>query len=449
MELGRSLAGRRVALHDARVARRAALALAIGAAVALAVAQIGLWRRIEPIATWSYDFSWWSLILLLDAVVALRTGDSMLLGRPKAFLGLAFASACYWLLYELVNLRLSNWYYVGIPPDPWTRSLGVLVSFATVLPGVLEIHSALSAGSSAASGARFDPGPRLRATFAVVGVASVVLPLLFPRLAYPLIWGAAFLLLEPWLAPRDDRSLLARWLAGDRAPIFRMLAAGAISGGLWETWNSSSPAKWIYTVPFFEESKLFEMPYLGFVGFVPFALGCHSFARALVLLRILPEWDPSAAPSRRALPRRAATASLVGLVFAALAIVAVNRWTVRSTRATLADLPGVPHESAERLRGAGLRFPEDLLEAPPAELAWIDAGTRATWMETARLAALKQMGARGLAWLAAVGVHSVTELARRDPSELLETISAASGPSPAPTPAEVRVWVRAARATTP
>src|SRR6185369_6074897 len=145
-----------------------------------------------------------------------------------------------------------------------TRSLGVFVSFATVLPGVLEIHAAVSpiGDDGRASGAR--PPRALRTSFHLAGIACLLLPLLFPRSCYPLIWGAAFLLLEPWLAEVDPRSLLGRWLAGDRGPLLRMLLAGAISGGLWETWNFRSPAKWIYTVPFFEESKLFEMPYLGF-----------------------------------------------------------------------------------------------------------------------------------------------------------------------------------------
>lgn len=447
MDVGRSLAGPEAALQGAAKRRRRARALAVGAAAALLLAQIGLWGRVEPVATFSYDLSWWSAILLFDALACLRSGSSMILARPRAFLAVAFASAAYWLLYECANLRLSNWYYVGIPPDPWTRSLGVFVSFATVLPGVLEIHAALSPASEPSRTPRSDPSRRVRTFFLVAGAGCLVLPLLFPNGFYPLIWGAAFLLLEPWLAQVDARSLLGRWLSGDRGPLLRMLVAGAISGGLWESWNFRSPAKWIYTVPFFDESKLFEMPYLGFVGFVPFALGCHSFARALVVLRVIPEWDPAVRDPGQVLPRRAIAAGAAALVFSVLAIAAVNRWTVRATRATVADLPAVPRAAAERLERAGILFPEDLVEAPAEALSWAGADERAAWLEAARLAALKQMGVRGLAWLESAGIRSVPELGRRDPDALLARIAAGTGPPPAPTPAEVRVWIRAARRT--
>ena len=451
MEIGPSLAGGQGALHDAERSRGKVrpLLLAVLATVALAVSQWGLWRRVEPLATWSYDLSWWSAIALLDALVFLRSGASMLLSKPKAFLGLSLASACYWLLYECANVRLSNWYYAGIPPDPWTRSVGVIVSFATVLPGVLEIHAAIAPPSDAARSSRelARPSRGLRRTFTWAGWAFLVLPLLLPRFAFPLIWGPAFLILEPWLAPRDDRSLLGRWLSGDRGPLLRMLLAGAIAGLLWEFWNSHSPAKWIYTVPFFEDSKLFEMPYFGFVGFVPFALGCHSFARALVHAGVLAEWDPEARVPARFVARRAALASAAGLVFATLAVAAVNRWTIRSTRATLADLPGFPKEAAGRLEREGILFPEDLLEAPAGALGGLDAAARASWTETARLAALKQMGGRGVAWLSGAGVRSVSDLAGRDPDVLRgDLVGGSAGPAPAPSRAEVRVWVRAARA---
>jgi len=456
MERGPSLAGREGALHgvDRHPRRAFALLGAILAAAALAVSQWGLWRRVEPLATWSYDLSWWSTIVLLDALVFLRSGASMLLSRPGSFLGLSFASACYWLVYECANVRLADWYYAGIPPDPWTRSVGVLVSFATVLPGVLAIHAVLAPRSDPARSPGELPRPSrgLRRAFTASGWAFLVLPLLVPRVFFPLIWGPAFLLLEPWLASRDDRSLLGRWLLGDRGPLVRMLLAGAIAGFLWETWNSSSPAKWIYTVPFFEDSKLFEMPYLGFVGFVPFALGCHSFARAFVHLGILPEWDPLARVPARFRAKRALAATAVGLVFAPLAIVAVNRWTIRSTRAVLADLPGIPREAAERLERAGIWYPEDLLDAPASAatgnaIEGFDPGAWATWKETARLAATKQMGARGVEWLAAAGVRTVADLAARDPDLLRrDLVEKGSGPAHAPSRAEVHVWIRAARA---
>src|SRR5262245_19887757 len=129
---------------------RATRSLALAAAIVLAAGQAGLWLGIEPIATWSYDLSWWSAIVLADSIVHLRRGASILLSRPASFVGLALASGAYWLVYECANLRLQNWYYVGIPPDLMTRTVGVYASFATVLPGVLEIHALISSLGPAA-----------------------------------------------------------------------------------------------------------------------------------------------------------------------------------------------------------------------------------------------------------------------------------------------------------
>ena len=43
---------------------------------------------------------------------------------------------------------------------------------------------------------------------------------------------------------------------------------------MWEFWNFWAGSKWVYTVPFFRQWKVFEMPLLGFLGFPPFALEC-------------------------------------------------------------------------------------------------------------------------------------------------------------------------------
>jgi hypothetical protein len=42
----------------------------------------------------------------------------------------------------------------------------------------------------------------------------------------------------------------------------------------WEMWNSLSCPKWVYTVPFVSRFKLFEMPILGYAGYLPFGLEC-------------------------------------------------------------------------------------------------------------------------------------------------------------------------------
>jgi hypothetical protein len=62
---------------------------------------------------------------------------------------------------------------------------------------------------------------------------------------------------------------------------------------------------------------------------------------------------------------------------------------------------------------------------------------------TARLATLRGIGARHARTLQRVGVPDVCGLARRDAATLVDAVRR-EAPGPRPTPAEVRVWVRAA-----
>src|SRR5688572_25387557 len=97
----------------ARARPRAAHIQALLAATVFASAVVGTVNAVEWVAEWFYDLSWWSYIVLVDALVHLRRGESLLLSRPRAFFLLALFSAAFWLFFELVNFRLENWYYVG------------------------------------------------------------------------------------------------------------------------------------------------------------------------------------------------------------------------------------------------------------------------------------------------------------------------------------------------
>jgi hypothetical protein len=48
--------------------------------------------------------------------------------------------------------------------------------------------------------------------------------------------------------------------------------AAVICGFFWELWNIGSLAKWEYAIPYVHCCKLFEMPLLGYLGYLPFGL---------------------------------------------------------------------------------------------------------------------------------------------------------------------------------
>ncbi|HBH80389.1 MAG TPA: hypothetical protein DDY39_11240, partial [Nitrospira sp.] len=50
--------------------------------------------------------------------------------------------------------------------------------------------------------------------------------------------------------------------------------AALICGIFWELWNWKSLAHWEYALPFVHRFPLFEMPLLGYAGYLPFGLEC-------------------------------------------------------------------------------------------------------------------------------------------------------------------------------
>ncbi len=97
-----------------------------------------LLAQVEPFYFSIYCLLWWSYIFAADFAVCRLRGTSLLRDRPKEFLFLSLWSTPVWMLFEVVNLRIQNWYYVMAP---WSFSWGTLfmvLAFGTVLPGIFE-----------------------------------------------------------------------------------------------------------------------------------------------------------------------------------------------------------------------------------------------------------------------------------------------------------------------
>jgi predicted flap endonuclease-1-like 5' DNA nuclease len=417
----------------------------------------------EPFATWYYPFAWYGTLLLLEGALALRRGRFLLLDRPAHLVSLLAWSAAAWLFFELLNLRLQNWYYVFVPGHPVARWAGILLSFATVFPAIFLVEALLESFGTA-EGVRTRPfraAPAARRRLAVAGAGLLALPLLWPRPFFPLVWVGPLLLAESFTHARDpSRSLLGDLERGRPGRALRLLASGAVVGLLWEIFNARARGKWIYTVPGLEDLKLFEMPVAGFLGFPPFALECFALWQALVLAgvafpgraagrgRAPPERTEvrRAAVRRNAVLRRGAGARRGAVVGAALAVAAAAAWgmearTITSRTPRLAELPGVP--AAELARAGHDVF--SVARASPADLAALTGRSPREaddWVRAARLAALRGIGTANARALRAVGIASVEELARAAPASLAARLAGLARPPVSP--ARARVWVRAA-----
>ncbi len=291
----------------------------VGAALAVwIVAFPGARWGVEFLKDWLYFFAWWPLLLFLDGVLFLARGESWLGDRPREFVRLAGWSVSVWLVFEVFNLCLQNWGYIGVEPRLWVRWPGYALAFATVLPGILLTARVLEArGWFQGMAGKPRILPAWQPSFLLAGVACLVWPLLFPRYAFPLIWLTFFFLLDPINDLLTGDSLTGRWLAGERQRHLCLLTAGLLCGLWWEVWNYPATAKWVYTLPVLNFGKIFEMPVLGYLGFLPFALECA------VMYNFLKTLDERLLSARG---RRLAW--LVQIAFWLAAFQAIDTWTV-------------------------------------------------------------------------------------------------------------------------
>ncbi len=262
------------------------------AVASMIACQFLMFKRVEPFYTGFTPIQWWNYIFLADAIVWGRQKKSLITDKPLEFIAILVLSNICWLVYEGYNLVLKNWYYTGLAPDEWQRLLGSFFAFATIFPGIF-----LSADLLESFGLFKDRDPLkprslppviLQASF-FGGIAAVIFPLVFPsRYVFGSVWLGYFFLLDPVNYWRGNPSIFGDIEKGKWQRFWALLFGGGICGLLWEFWNYWAKAKWIYTVPFTENTKYFEMPILGFIGFLPFALECfamYHFTRSLLSRR--------------------------------------------------------------------------------------------------------------------------------------------------------------------
>lgn len=220
---------------------------------------------------------WLGYILAADALVRARTGSSLLTGARRHAVLLFVLSAPVWWLFEWINLRTQNWIYLGREQfSALSYFCFATLNFSTVIPAVFETAEWTGMLRRIET---LPAGPRLAADhrLAAAGALMLALLLLFPAVFYPLVWMFPLCLLEPLNRRLGFPSLWNGWERGDWRTTAALGAGALICGFFWEMWNLHSLPKWIYHVPFAGACKVFEMPLLGYLGYLPFGPALFSF----------------------------------------------------------------------------------------------------------------------------------------------------------------------------
>ena len=249
-----------------------------------AVTWVLAWSRFPWFSSLqSYTFTplWLSFIIVINALTVRRKGSCLIIKQTALFLALFPASALFWWTFEYFNRFVRNWYYLEVDRvSAFEYGIHASICFSTVLPAVYSVYASLS--SFPGLQRIFSHGPPLRLRYKAE-MAFLLLPAsaasfffigLYPHILYPLLWSGSLL---TWIA----LNYLARTPIdfggienGDWRYLFTWALAALFCGFFWEMWNFYSHAKWVYSVPYFQAFHIFEMPLLGYTGYLPFGLEC-------------------------------------------------------------------------------------------------------------------------------------------------------------------------------
>jgi hypothetical protein len=240
------------------------------------------WLQLRPLSDFYFFPLWLGYIFTIDGIVEFRTGASAWRRSRRTFLLLFPVSAAFWWIFEGLNEFLGNWYYIH--PEGtgrWYYLITSTLSFATVIPaviGTIELFASFRIGERLPGLGRWVFSNRGLIRFQVSGVAMLVLIAIWPTYFFALVWLALFFIIEPVNQRLGQRSLWQFARENRWGPIYNTMLATTFTGFFWEMWNVYSNPKWFYNVPFVDFFRIFEMPVMGYFGYMPFGLEVVAFS---------------------------------------------------------------------------------------------------------------------------------------------------------------------------
>ena len=247
------------------------------------------WNRFtwfEPFQPFTFTPLWIGYILFINAWTFRRVGRCLIADQPRYFFWLFPLSAAFWWFFEYLNRFVQNWQYIGAQDfTPLEYFFHATVSFSTVLPAVLSTTELLASYPFISAGLeRFRP---IRCTnselagWGILLVASAGLSGIgvWPNYLFPLVWVAPLLVITSLQVIADEETIFSNLARGNWTSLWLSALAALVCGLFWEIWNYKSLAHWEYAIPFVHRFKVFEMPLLGYAGYLPFGLQCLAVAR--------------------------------------------------------------------------------------------------------------------------------------------------------------------------
>ena len=229
---------------------------------------------------------WLGYCLIVDGITYKMKGTSLLTRNLKKYVLLFLISIPVWWIFEAMNLRTVNWEYLG--REHFTDLeyfLFASLCFSTVIPAVFGSAELVSCFSWIRN---IKKGPRIPATkygiivLVAIGWSTLILLLVWPRYFYIFLWLSIFFIIDTINHMSGRRSLVSYTDIRNWSPIISLALGCLMCGFFWEMWNYYAYPKWIYLTPGVEFLYVFEMPLLGYLGYIPFSFELFAFYHLFV-----------------------------------------------------------------------------------------------------------------------------------------------------------------------
>jgi hypothetical protein len=238
------------------------------------------WLHLEPFGRHAFFSLWLGYILVMDAAVLMRRGESLLTRSPVGFALMFVASAPLWWAFEGINQLTDNWHYLGVSHYS-ALQYGILATwnFSIVIPAVFETAELLGTFNAIR---RFFDGPKIPLSGPILVAISVFGALMIPAMAlwpsyvFPMAWLSVFLILDTANLRLGRPSIASDLRRGDWRHVVVLALGALVCGWFWEMWNFNALPKWEYTIPYVGFARVFEMPVLGYLGYLPFGLEVYA-----------------------------------------------------------------------------------------------------------------------------------------------------------------------------
>jgi hypothetical protein len=158
------------------------------------------WSNWGLFSEYSFFPLWLGYILVFNGLSEALFGTSLLQRMRLSFIWLFILSIPMWWFFERINRVVQNWHYEMNPISNLHYFVQASIDFSTVIPAVLSTSFLFHQVLSSRQDAHF-PTIVLRSSWLwlclAVGALSFYLINEFPREAFPLVWIAPILVIEP------------------------------------------------------------------------------------------------------------------------------------------------------------------------------------------------------------------------------------------------------------